>query len=844
MKHLHNKLFLYGYLMTFSLLFISTNSNAQGIEIEQKDTTAINAIPIAQIPLAMVQTQIKTIKVLNDIIQPNLLKQKSADNDSLLAKVKSSLDVIKESTRDTKSVRYLQNRKLQLVVQEDNVKDLSDEFSSLISDMDKANSFFKDEKKRWNITKKDLEKDNFSSDLLSRVDYLDFQLDSALQVVSDRTESIFLILENNAKVAIEIEDLLNQIEDTTRSLEAKLLKVDRPSIFNLDYSIENLTFKTDVKYYMKEVYLDLKNYFNRKQAGLYILLILFITLLYLGNKYKAQLTDLDRYGNSYYQRKLGQILNQPINAAILLSLVFSNIIFTERPYAFRDVFGLLLIIPLIQVSRQLLPKTFHKYISWFALLILPLAIYVIFPPENVYFRFNLIVIAIGELFIIINFYKKIKNLDYKKYPKLDKKLAIAFCLVFMLFAAIGLLGSIIGNVLLAQIVLFTNFYAIYGGAVLYATSIMINGFALTYLDSSKAKKVNAIFKYNYVIRKRLVRFVNVVIMISWILIIANQLKIKDPIQETIFNFLGEDWKLGALSINIGEILIFLIVIWVSTFLAKIIQIILEDDVLSKMPMAKGLPHSIAVLIRYMVITVGVMLAVSSAGLNMSSLAVILGAFGVGIGFGLQNIFNNLVSGLILLFERPVQIGDTIEIGDLIGVVKQIGIRSSNIRTIDGAEVIVPNGNLISNEVINWTLSDSQRRIEVIVGVSYSSSPHQVLKILNRVLKDHPQILQDPEPSVYFQELGDSSLNFRMLFWASSYDEWLKIKSEVITQVFDDLGEAGIEIPFPQRDIHIRSFEEKLNIEQVKTPESKQKSIKNSEQNDKLDNFDELIASKD
>jgi len=224
--------------------------------------------------------------------------------------------------------------------------------------------------------------------------------------------------------------------------------------------------------------------------------------------------------------------------------------------------------------------------------------------------------------------------------------------------------------------------------------------------------------------------------------------------------------------------------------------------------------------KYTLVTLGVVLAVSAAGIPVTSLTVVLGAFGVGIGFGLQNIFNNLVSGLILLFERPIQIGDTIEFGTLMGVVRSIGIRSSNIRTFDGAEIIVPNGNLISNEVINWTLSDQTRRIEVIVGVSYSSDPHQVKEILLKVLKDHKDIVKDPEPNVLFRDLGESSLDFRMLCWTSDYDQWIRIKSEIIFMVFDALKAANIEIPFPQTDLHLRSIDQDVEFKNNQKPVKK------------------------
>jgi small-conductance mechanosensitive channel len=194
---------------------------------------------------------------------------------------------------------------------------------------------------------------------------------------------------------------------------------------------------------------------------------------------------------------------------------------------------------------------------------------------------------------------------------------------------------------------------------------------------------------------------------------------------------------------------------------------------------------------------------------MDKLTIILGAMSVGIGFGLQNIFNNLVSGLILLFERPIQLGDTVQVGQLTGNVKTIGLRSSNITTFDGAEVIVPNGQLISNEVINWTLSDQKRRIELVVGVAYNSDPELVYRLLSGILNDHAELVKDPGPAVFFSGLGESSLDFTLLFWLSDYIHSRRIKSEILFSVFRILKENNIEIPFPQRDLHLRSVDGKI-----------------------------------
>jgi small-conductance mechanosensitive channel len=184
---------------------------------------------------------------------------------------------------------------------------------------------------------------------------------------------------------------------------------------------------------------------------------------------------------------------------------------------------------------------------------------------------------------------------------------------------------------------------------------------------------------------------------------------------------------------------------------------------------------------------------------------------VGIGFGLQNIFNNLVSGLILLFERPIQLGDTVQVGQLTGNVKSIGLRSSNVTTFEGAEVIVPNGQLVSNEVINWTLSDQKRRLEITVGVAYGSDPEQVHKLLNDIVNNHMDLLKDPEPLVVFNDMGESALKFTLYFWIADYNLGRQIKSDILFSIFRVFKENNIEIPFPQHDLHLRSVDPEIML---------------------------------
>lgn len=223
-------------------------------------------------------------------------------------------------------------------------------------------------------------------------------------------------------------------------------------------------------------------------------------------------------------------------------------------------------------------------------------------------------------------------------------------------------------------------------------------------------------------------------------------------------------------------------------------------------MSRGLPELISSIVYYSLLLVVALAAVNAGGIDLNKFTVLTGALGVGVGFGLQNIINNFVSGLILQFERPIHIDDILEVDTNIGKVTRIGIRSSTIQTFQGAEVIIPNATLISNKVINWTLSESQRRRELPVGVAYGSDPKAVLKILRDAAARHELVLSKPEPMVYFKGFGASSLDFELHFWVMQENNGLLITSEVALCAMQMLEDAGIEIPFPQSDLHLRSID--------------------------------------
>jgi small-conductance mechanosensitive channel len=213
---------------------------------------------------------------------------------------------------------------------------------------------------------------------------------------------------------------------------------------------------------------------------------------------------------------------------------------------------------------------------------------------------------------------------------------------------------------------------------------------------------------------------------------------------------------------------------------------------------------------YVIVAYGFFIALGSVA-DLSSFGLLAGALGVGIGFGLQGIVANFIAGIVLAFERPIQVGDEIELPATMGIVTSIGVRSTTVRTYDGSEVIIPNSDLITKDVINWTLSDRKKRRDIYIGVAYGTDPDVVLELIKRVASEHPNVLNIPAPWALFDGFGDNSLNFRIRVW-TTMDTGMTTKSEVTVAIYDALREAGISIPFPQRDLHIKSIDQDIKQE--------------------------------
>jgi small-conductance mechanosensitive channel len=266
------------------------------------------------------------------------------------------------------------------------------------------------------------------------------------------------------------------------------------------------------------------------------------------------------------------------------------------------------------------------------------------------------------------------------------------------------------------------------------------------------------------------------------------------------------WTASLPAINLSLVQIFLLIaLLVAVFwLSSGTKHFLFNRLLAQSGLDRSLQYAIAQVVSNVVLVVGIFFVLENAGIHLAALAVFAGAVGVGLGFGLQNIASNFISGLVILAERPITIGDRVEVAGITGQVEHIRARSTVIRTNDNIMMIVPNTKFIDSPVTNWTYGDRRVRFRIPVGVAYGSDINKVRDMLLTVAHENPQTLKEPAPSVFLQQFGDNSIDFKLMVWSSEMsDRPSRYRSDINFAIAEKFREAGIEFPFPQRDVHIR-----------------------------------------
>lgn len=500
----------------------------------------------------------------------------------------------------------------------------------------------------------------------------------------------------------------------------------------------------------------------------------------------------------------GRLLKRPYSAISLLMLLGALIAAGNAPALLSETLAVAMLVPLIRLAPARLVAGHPSVLFGLAALVLLARPRSLLPFDSLAFRLDLLLVGLLGLAGLA----WLRRLVRREPPPQGSWLALLARIAPLLMALVAgaILANVLGNVSLAELLTRGSLAIVYVSAILFAAAIILHQLVALFVRTRLGRSLHMVANHGDALIGGLRVAIRWAAIGLWAWVSLAVFGLWDPVVDRVGAALERTWTLGELEVSIGGVLAFVIGVVVALYVSRAIRFVLHEEILVRLPWPTGAKSTTATLVYYAALAAGLLMAFAAAGMQMTQFTIVAGALGVGIGFGLQNVVNNFVSGLILMFERPIQPGDIIDVDTLQGRVVEIGLRATRIKTWEGAEVVVPNGTLLSGKLVNWTLSDSTRRIDVPVGVAYGSDVRKVLEVLTDVARRQPLAMQDPEPMVVFSGFGDSSLNFTVRFWIRDANTVLVARTDATVDIYEALAAAGIEIPFPQRDLHLRSVD--------------------------------------
>jgi potassium efflux system protein len=546
-------------------------------------------------------------------------------------------------------------------------------------------------------------------------------------------------------------------------------------------------------------FIALRDYVGEKYPTFFLHLVLFLVLAVA--LFVARNALRVRPPDDPEVRQAAVVFELPLATALVLALFASHWLYPLPPALLLAILGAIAIPPAVVILRRLLEPDLHAVV--YALVVAYFVDHVRLVLATSFWTGRLLFLvelAAGIAFLV--WLLRSEKLDgkstgirvvVKRVLRIDAMLALAVAGAALLANVLGYvrLCYFLGNGLLRSAYILIAFYA----AVRIADGLVIGALHLppfSFLGMVRANRP--------LFRRRIVRVLRVTALAAWAIATLQIFSVATPLWRHTWAILHASFYYGNKdtlhpngtgSLSLGKFLLFGLLVWGSFLLSRFVRFILAEEVYPKVKLAPGVPYATSTLVHYTVLVVGIFFALTVVGMDLSQYAVLGGAIGVGLGFGLQNIFNNFVSGIILLFERPIKVGDVIQVDTNVGTVEKIGIRASLLRLSNGSEYILPNGNLISNPVINWTFSNRRRVIDLPVVVAAKADSQRILTLLVETVKAHPLVLRDPPPHALLASLGGATLNFEVRAWISSTENWLQVRSDLALAISAALARENI-----------------------------------------------------
>jgi potassium-dependent mechanosensitive channel len=648
------------------------------------------------------------------------------------------------------------------------------------------------EQQRWNAWQAALLQDEPLEHITTTVTKTQGAIETALGLLRQQLSPLLAIQEHAGTLQTRINTLTAEVAGLLSLSQGGTLADASPAMFSAQYFAQLVAaLRTAVHTGLVQIawpdtsFLAQQGWLMVLQGGLSLMLALVFV------RYRPQLEQVEHWRF---------VAKRPIAAGLLVGVMSVVVFYESLPDIVRLALAVLVGIAFVRLLGGLVAGGWRRQFVY-GLLILSMMTnlcYVLGLPLAL-FRLYILVAALVSLLCCLRWAAASRRLREARLS------ACVLWLAAVLFAAV-LFAEIWGEAKLAEFLLVSVLRTLAFVLVFGLLRHLVRGGLEWAVRSAVSRHAALLGRHTALVMQRLAWLGDILIGVVMLAVLLMTWQVYDNPAEAITGLLSVHATIGSQQLTIGLVLLALAALGGSYLASWMLQTLLTENVLARRHVDTGVSLAVSRLLHYALVASGFVLALVVLGVDLTKMTLLVSALGVGIGFGLQTIVNNFVCGLILLLERPLRVGDTIEIGGQLVKIAKIGLRSTTVQA-DQADMIVPNTELITNRVTNWTLTNRQARSIIPVGVAYGSDIARVMQTLKACALAHPGVLQSPEPQVLFRRFGDSALDFELSVLVADLDTMSQVASDLRQDIDRRFRQAGIAIPFPQRDLHVRSVEQ-------------------------------------
>jgi small-conductance mechanosensitive channel len=650
----------------------------------------------------------------------------------------------------------------------------------------------------WKATLEFARQSNAPSEVTQRIRQVLQGVDATEEMLQRRRADVLSLQTRVAEQTQRANAALRSIKSAQSAAVNRLWLQDSPPIWSSEVrTAAAQSLGRDSQVSLGAQAAQVRHYLQREWTKLVYIALLFIVFAVVMLRVKRQVarwTDVDRTLD-----RTNRVLQFPLSTAFLLTIVSARLILYDAPRGVWVIVGTLALIPIVVLLRRLIDRHLFPIVNalvvfYFVAQLRALAAFI-----PVLSRIILLLETAGGLIFLIWFIRTRRRSGPRTTSNETVRIAASISVIG--FGAVIVADSL-GYVTLANYLSLGILLSAYFAVALYGAARILEGLVFFALRTRPLASLAIVQRHEQMLCGRIARVIKVAAIVTWILLSLSAFSLREAAIGRTMALLNADIGVRSVHFSLGAVVAFVLTIWITLLLSRFLRFLLQEEVYHRFHLARGPAYAVSTLVHYVVLLVGFYIAIAALGADMTKFAILAGAFGVGAGFGLQNIFNNFFSGLILLFERPVQVGDLIQVGDQTGVIRRIGIRASVIALDDKSQLIIPNGQLISEKVTNRTFSSLQKRIELTIRTAYGEDPEQVIAVLVKAATAHPNVTKDPPPDAVLKQFGEDALVFVLGFTTEDVSRSAFVQSDVAVAVNAALRETGIEIPVPQRIVHL------------------------------------------